>query len=42
MDLKHLLIVVVAVLDHHQHSLLFDHLLDNCVDDLFHFVRLFH
>ena len=42
MDLQHLLGMVVAVLDNHQHSLLLDHLLDHCVDDLLHFVGLLH
>lgn len=42
MDLQHLLGVIVAVLNDHQHSLLLDHLLDHCVDDLFHLVGLLH
>lgn len=42
MDLQHLLGMVIAVLNNHQHSLLLDHLLDHCVDDLFHLVGLLH
>lgn len=42
MDLQHLLGMIVTVLNNHQHTLLFDHLLDDCVDDLFHFVGLLH
>lgn len=40
MDLQHLLGVVVAVLDHQQHPLLLDHLLDDGVDHLPHVFRL--
>lgn len=42
MDLQHLLGVVVAILHHHQHALFLYHFLDDCVDDLLHFVRLLH
>lgn len=38
MYLEHLLGEVIAVLNHHEHALLFDHLLDHCVYDLLHLV----
>ena len=38
MDLQHLFGMIVTVLHNHQHTLLFDHFLDDCVDDLLHFV----
>lgn len=38
MDLQDLFSVIIAVLYHHQHAFLLNHLLDHCIDDFAHLV----